>query len=53
LEHEKSHLLIIEEQIKGVNNELEERQEKVKAFYTEKKQLEKRQQQIATSSSKL
>ena len=32
LEHEKSHLLIIEEQIKQVNSELEERNSNVKAL---------------------
>lgn len=32
LEHEKSHLLIIEEQIKQVNSELEERSQNVKAM---------------------
>lgn len=32
LEHEKSHLLIIEEQIKQVQSELEERSQNVKAL---------------------
>ena len=49
LEHEKSHLLIIEEQIKQVTSELNERRENVKAL--KPSQLQEKQTRIQTMSS--
>ena len=46
LEHEKSHLLIIEEQIKSVKSELEERNQNVKALRPNELQEKKTKIQI-------
>ena len=49
LEHEKSHLLIIEEQIKQVQSELEERSQNVKALRPS--QFQEKQTQIKITST--
>ena len=49
LEHEKSHLLIIEEQIKQVASELEERNQNVKRLKPD--QLQEKMTKIKISSS--